>query len=263
MLNKNILKVSVSIALTMIVLFVFSTFMSNNAVDPKGQSYPWGSDNPQEGVKQKMILIKRVFIISAVMLMLSSCTSLRQPSNIVEYYTLEYPPLEMTGIKTLPYTIKIERFNVAPFYNSNQMIYRDRSHKRDAYAYHKWRVNPGDLVSYFLSRDIRYSGLFRAVLPDEGRMIPSFILTGMVDEFVEWDENGKWKAVLSLNMIFRIEKVPDIEKRILYQKSYNTYEVCTNRSPEALAKAMSRAMAKVSYQIQKDIFDFLNKHESW
>ncbi|MFC1868615.1 ABC-type transport auxiliary lipoprotein family protein [Thermodesulfobacteriota bacterium] len=198
-------------------------------------------------------------LLLGVSFLLGACLNLKKPMNRIEYYTLEYAPTQLTDMEPLPGAIRVERFTVAPIYNTTRIIYRDQSFKRDAYVYHQWRVNPGDLVTYLLNRDIRHSGLFRAVLPYDSRVASSYILEGSVDEFFERDDAGNWNAVLSLSITLMAENEPDISKRILFQKSYHRTEACNLRHPQALAEAMSLAMSRISKEIVNNIHDNLQK----
>ena len=205
------------------------------------------------------ILSTTVLTICILSLFPCSCISLKQPSNKVLYYILEYdPPVKHKG-DSLSCPIKIERFSVAPVYDTTQIIYRVEQFSRDAYVYHKWRANPGDLVTYFLSRDMKQSGLLKAVLPHDSRIPSSYMLEGSVDEFFEWEMEEAWKAVLALSITLMSENEPDISKRILFQKTYRAGEECKQKNPRALAEAMSRAMAKVSGEIIKDVYEYLKK----
>ena len=195
----------------------------------------------------------------SLLLLFGACLDLKQPRNKIEYYTLEYETPKIAGLKPLPIMIRMERFSVAPSYNSNQIIYRDRSFKRDAYSYHRWRANPGDLVAHNLSRDIRRSGLFKAVLPHDSRSVSSHVMEGMVDEFFEWDTEEAWKAILSVSITLMKENEPDVSKRIIFQKGYRAIEVCEQKNPMSLAGAMSRAMSVISMEIIKDIYDHLKE----
>lgn len=201
---------------------------------------------------------KKIFILFFTFpLLLSACLNLGQPRDKIEFYTLEYDPPQIAGLEPLPFVIRMERFSVAPIYNTNRIIYRDRSFKRDTYAYYKWRANPGDLVTYFLSRDIKQSGLFKAVLPHNSRFPSFYMLEGSVDEFLEWDTEENWKAILSVSITLMSENEPDISKRILFQKTYRGREVCSQKHPRSLADAMSKSMAEVSEKIIKDIYCYL------
>ena len=199
---------------------------------------------------------KRVSILLLVLFM-GACASLKEPRKKIEFYTLEYEPPKNSGLQPLPFVIKLVRFSVAPAYNTDQMIYRDKAFRRDAYIYRKWRANPGDLVTYFLSRDMKRSGLFKAVLPFDSTFPSSFAVEGSVDQFFEWDTEKSWKAVLAVSITLMAENEPDISKRVLFQKTYGKTELCKRKNPRALAEAMSQAMAGVSEEIIRGIYAHL------
>ena len=192
-------------------------------------------------------------------LLFSGCMNLKQPrkTDKIEFYTLEYDPPTLNGLQPLSAVIRVQPFSVAPTYNTNRIIYRDRSFKRAAYVYHKWQDNPGDLVTYFLSRDMRQSGLFGAVLSRDSGFRSSYILEGSVEEFLERDTDDAWEAILSVSVVFITANESDNRKRILFQKTYHGGRLCKQKNPRALAEAMSRAMSEVSGEITKDIYDNL------
>lgn len=203
--------------------------------------------------------IKTLRLLSPILcLLILSCMNFKQPSNKIEYYTLEYEapvPKEVTPVSEV---IRVFRFTVAPTYNTNQLVYRDQAYKRETYHYHKWRANPGDLVSYYLTRDLKRSGLFMAVLPYDSKIPSSCMLEGTVDEFYEWDTAQSWSAVLTLTVTLMAENEPDISRRVLLQKTYSVREPCEQKNPRFLAQAMSRAMAKISGEIMHDIHNRLS-----
>jgi cholesterol transport system auxiliary component len=137
------------------------------------------------------------------------------------------------------------------------MIYREGSFERDAYVYHKWRDNPGDLISHFLGRDMRQSGLFEAVLSRNSRVPASHILEGTVEEFFELDGEDGWEAVLSVSVVLAVVNDPEGGKRPLLQKSYHVRKPCRKETPKALAEAMSHAMSEVSGAIIMDVYAHL------
>jgi len=209
-----------------------------------------------------MDLHKRTCIMLAILLSLGGCVNLKQPNRKIDYYTLEYDSPSLSRPEPIAMVLRMERFTVAPTYNTNRMIFRDKSFKRNAYVYHQWRASPADLVSHFLYRDMRQSGFFKAVLSHSSNFSASYVLDGSVDEFFEWDTDGRWKAVLSLGITLMAENEPDVSKRILFQKNYHANEVCRRKNPQALAEAMSGAMAAVSKKIMEDIYDFLKSQRS-
>jgi len=205
--------------------------------------------------------IKASITALCLLIVMSGCLGLAKPPNKVSYYTLEYESPHVADGVTLDCAVRIHRFGVAPAYNSAKIIFRDASFKRDAYAYHKWRAFPGDLISHFLTRDMRAAGLFTAVVPWESRVPTQFLMEGSVDEFFEWDTDEGWKAVLSVTVTLIKEKEPDVSKKIKFQKSYRVRESCALRTPQEVAAGMSRAMRKISEQIIRDVYDSLKEEK--
>ncbi len=206
------------------------------------------------------LFARMMTLVIFVSLPITACsTMMAQPSQKIDFYTLEYAPPQVQGLKPLPVTIRVERFTVAPLYNTTQIIFRDRSFKRDAYVYRKWRANPGDLVTYFLARDLRESRLFKAVSPHGSRVGAQVVLEGSVDEFLELETEDVWKAVLAVTTTLVVDQEPDISKRILFQKSFTAVKDCRQKNPMGLAEAMSEGMAEISSQITRAVYDALKK----
>ena len=198
-------------------------------------------------------LIKLYIFIPILFLFLTGCVSLKQPATMVHYYTLEYDPPVINQKEPLSSSIKIERFSVAPVYDTAQIIYRDEPFSRNAYAYHRWRVNPGDMITNLINRDLQNSGLFSSAFSHDTKFKSLYILEGEVEEIYELDEGEYWKGVLKLRVTLTGSNEPDMKKRIIFQKIYNTAEECKKKTPLALVEALSYAMAKLSREIINDI----------
>ena len=190
-----------------------------------------------------------------------SCGGLSKSRTETSYYTLEYGPPRPDQVNPISAVIRMERFSASPVYNTNRMIYRDEAFKYNADAYHQWRSSPADLVGYYLERDIRESGLLKAVLPRGSRFPSPYLLEGSLEDFYEQDEKDGWKAVLGLSITLMAEDEPNVSDRIVFQKTYRATEPCARRHPKALASAMSQAMAGVSRQILLDLYKALKERQ--
>jgi ABC-type uncharacterized transport system auxiliary subunit len=200
---------------------------------------------------------KPLFLVIGSILLLGACMNLKQPAVKVEYYTLEYPSPQLVGLTPLPCVIQVDRFTTAPPYNTSQIIYRNQSFERNAYVYHRWQTNPGAIVTTLVNRDLKNSGLFKAVLNPESRFSSSYAIEGSVDEFFEWDASNAWKAILGVSIILTKKDTKDISNTILFQKTYHQSEECRRKHPKAVAEAMSRALSKISEKMIKDVYDCL------
>jgi cholesterol transport system auxiliary component len=200
---------------------------------------------------------KIIFSFSFILVIISGCFGKQHPPVKIDYYSLEYELNKFDELKPTPFVLRIERFSVSPLYNSSNIIYKTKQFKLDAYNYHKWRANPGDMVTFFLSRDLKNSSLFKAIFEHGSRFSSSHVISGSVDEFFEEDEQYSWKAVLAVSITLIKENEADISKRILFQKSYSANKKCTQKNPRAIANAMSSAMASISEKIITDVYKSL------
>lgn len=203
------------------------------------------------------VLTARCLITLLLIFILAGCVSPKSPSATIAYYTLEYDPPVVKNHPPLPVALRVERFTVAPLYNSSNMIFREAAFKRDAYSYHRWRANPADLVTHYLGRDLKTSNLFAGVYDTRSRFLSTHAIEGSVDEFFENDSYSAWEAVLALTVTLVAEHEPDISKAVLLQKHYRISEPCEQKNPGAVAAAMSRAMAKISEMIIADVYNSL------
>ena len=205
-----------------------------------------------------MIRARFLFVFGvAVCFFSTGCADLSKPSNKVSLYTLEYAVQPANDLKPLPWVLRVERFSASPLYETENMVYRDKPFKKESYSFYQWRAKPQDLVAYFLMRDLQQSGIFKAVLPAASALPATHLVFGNIEEFLEADQEPAWQAVLAVTVVLRAQKETDIMKSILLQKTYTATETCKFKNPQAVAEAMSRAMAQVSQQIIRDIHQAL------
>jgi ABC-type uncharacterized transport system auxiliary subunit len=210
-----------------------------------------------EIIINKSVFIPIMGIIGCLVLSLTGCISFGGSANRIDYYTLDYVSPKFTQAKTIGSVIKMERFQASPIYNSEKISYMKNNFQTNRYVSQRWETNPAQLVPYFLFRDFRQSGLFKAVLNHDMGFPATHSISGIVDEFFEDDRGRRWEAVLSLDIILMAENEPDPDKRILLQKRYGARKECAGNNPGALAEAMSRAMSELSAQIIADIYKTL------
>lgn len=192
-------------------------------------------------------------------LFITACGTTGKPDDKVSHYVLEYPAPPAPVIKKVPALARVKRFSVAPPYNTTRMIFRQDSFKRDEYIFHRWRVNPGDMVTDFFARDVREAGLFLAVLPYDGAGSSDFLITGSVDEFLELDTEKTWIARLAVTFVLLAEGERDATKKLVMQKSYRTETEFPAKTPQAFAEAMSRSMAHISKMAVSDMYRALTE----
>lgn len=202
------------------------------------------------GFNVRYMKIAGVFSLAFLLL---GCVGM-QP-RLAEYYILEYPALAVEGIARLPEAIKVRRFSAAQALNSRAMIYRPGPYKLAVYNYHYWRVNPADMITDLLLRDLRNCGLFQTVYSDEDPEDARFILQGNTEEFWEVDDNGSGKAVLGLSVALIDSSQRGVTQRVVFQKKYRLVESMGEQTPAGLARSISRAVERMSERLIHDLHD--------
>ncbi len=203
----------------------------------------------------------RTAIVVLLLIFLGGCMSLKQPSLRVDYYTLDYEAQMKNAdhVKTLPVILKLRQFSAAPLYDTNKLIYRDKKYRRSSYNYHRWRANPADLVTYYLRRDLQAGHLFSAVLPPLSMTSPTYVIEGIIDEFLEDDEAGNWFAKLAVTITLKRNREIDVSKEVIFQKSFSYRMKCVDKKPASVAESMSQAMAKFSADVNSAIYQALSE----
>ena len=187
--------------------------------------------------------------------LISSCSLGGKPSYLVNQYTLEYPSPILKELPSINELVKVEQFSVAQTFNTSAMIYKEGPNLRNVDPYNRWRTKPGEMATEYLVRDLRNSGLFRAVISYDHSEETRYLLEGQVDEFLEASEKDGRKAVLGLHVTFLDLKMRDTAEKVIFQRDYKVVEPYPEKTPAALAQGMSRAMEKISRQIILDLQD--------
>ena len=201
-------------------------------------------------------LTMRPWRLSLLAALLVAClVGCGKPPMLVNQYILEYPA-PVTGGKTkLPAAIRVEPFSVAQAVNTNAMVYQPQPFQTQVYNYSRWRANPGYLATDFLIRDLRESGLFKAVFGADSTGEYRFKLEGGVVEFQEVDAPDGWKASLVLTVTLLDLLQGDLPQRVVLQRNYRVQEPMPEKTPQGLAQGMSRAMEQVSARIINDTYE--------
>ena len=198
-------------------------------------------------------------IILLLIGLLSGCLGGTGQTPFIRQYVLEYPPPQGLGQPAVEAMVRVERFSADRMFMGQAMLYREGPFLREAYPEQRWRVGPGDMVTEFLRRDLRETGLFRAVLSERDADDVRFSLTGGVEEFVEIRETGKRKALLAVTITLLDLTRKETASLVVLQKTYRLEAAVAGEGAANLAAAMSLAMSDLSRQVIADIASALRR----
>ncbi len=186
--------------------------------------------------------------------LIAGCFGRTKPPYVIDQYTLDYVSETAAG-GPAPFDelIRVERFSVAPAYNTTAMVIKTRPYRYDTYNYSRWRVNPADMVSGFVLRDLTGAGLFKGTYSSYDSDLSRYILDGHVEEFCESTESSPDRALLSLRLTLLDTAQKNPVEQVVFQKQYTHSVPIEDSSPDGLAAGLSEAMKKLSGQIINDI----------
>lgn len=172
-----------------------------------------------------------------------------------EEFMIEYASPEFTGYGQLNEVLKVGKFTPAEAALDVSMVRRTAQNKRENHPNAWWKVHPGYLVTDNLLRDLRRSGLYRAVFSYKDDAESRYALGGTVEEFMESDSAGKPQAVLTVAVTL-LDKTgkQNPAKGVVFQKTYQISEPMPASAPAALAAAMSKALERFSRTVQEDLY---------
>lgn len=192
------------------------------------------------------------FILATLVLTLTGCGAGRAKAPDVRYYTLEYQSPAVAGEPTRA-VVALSRFGVAPEFGTAKIVYRDLSFGRQEYAYHQWRSAPQALVADYLRRDMQHGGLFLAVTRPGSSLAATHQLEGMIEEWMEVDEEERWLAAAGLTVTLLDLRARELPDQVLFQRTYRESEPAAKKNPGSVVEAMSRAMQRLSGRIIADV----------
>ncbi len=188
-------------------------------------------------------------LLAATLLLLSGCLPRTAPPQQPFFYALEYPPPEVAG-EPLAEVVRILPFAAAPPYSKRAILYQQADNQRQYFRYHRWLAAPAAMVGDLLGRDLAASGLFAGVLPISAPAAHTCTLGGTVTEFLEDERREPWRARIEVEIFLLDGRQPG---RVVLQQRYQANEPMDRHHPAALAAAMSRALARVSASITRDV----------
>jgi uncharacterized lipoprotein YmbA len=160
----------------------------------------------------------------------------------VRSYTLALTG-EPAACLTVP--VRIGTFTIDQAYATERLAYRTSPYRLDYYTYHRWAADPRQLVQV-AARDY----LERAAAPSGCRVEAAgapLEISGHIRRIEELDAPTGWQGVLAVDLRVERAGIP------VLARSYAETEPTEARNPEAVAAALSRALARILDRVVAEI----------
>ena len=186
-------------------------------------------------------------------LLQTGCLNLKQPPAEILHYHIEYETPQPEDLHKLDVVIKVRRFGISNLFNNDRLHFSDGKYLRDYYYYHRWAINPREMVTGALVRDFQTSEAFRAVLHGPTPASPHYELEGNVLEFSLRNDGDGWESSFSAEVMLFKRSYTDMNRELLFQKVYTHRVPARDRKPREIVESLSLAVKAFSAVIQEDL----------
>ena len=181
-------------------------------------------------------------------LVLAACSAIAPAPPPVRTFRLAYEPPPPPGAPPTTATLRVVPFGIAALYDRQGFVYRDGPYDIAVDNYNRWLGNPAAMITDLLAHDLAASGKYRAVLQAPSALPADYELNGQI-EVLEERADGGCTAALRLRVTL-VRVPPRGARSAVFEQVFSADEPCGTSDPAAFAAAMSRALQRVSQEMQ-------------
>jgi uncharacterized lipoprotein YmbA len=145
-------------------------------------------------MKNRLIAIS--FTLAALIALASCGGAVKYPN----YYTLNVPPPPdppaQEGVRA---SLAVREFRSPTYLHQGAIVYKTSPEQIGFYNYHRWAVDPREVVTNAATDRLRASGNFRQVKPYDGRSDVDYVLSGRIEKLEEVDYDGGVKVEVAIS----------------------------------------------------------------
>lgn len=145
-------------------------------------------------MRKKLIAIS--FVLTALITLAGCGGAVKYPN----YYTLHVPPPPdppvQEGVRA---SLAVREFRSPTYLHQGAIVYKASPEQIGFYNYHRWAVDPREVVTNAVTDRLRASGNFTQVKVYDGRSDIDYVLTGRLEKLEEIDYEGGVKVEVAIS----------------------------------------------------------------
>lgn len=187
-----------------------------------------------------------------VLALAAGCVSLRKAPPQKHYYVLHADRSGTALPAPLSAVLKVRRFRVSRAFAGRGLVYRTGELAYESDFYNEFFASPDDLITDEVRRWLAQSAAFGHVVDSSHAVEARYALEGsVVALYGDYRKKDSPEAVLDMQLLL-LNDAPALP-RIVFEKAYGARAALEGTSPEALAKAWGRALAKILTDFEADL----------
>ncbi len=175
----------------------------------------------------------------------------------MHYYLIDYPVAKQTdgGEATHQVVLGVARFEVAPLYKEERLVYRDSPYEGKYYHYHRWIASPEQMITEKVIEQLNASNLFEQVLAFPKYSQVDYLLEGTIKALEEWDEKDQWYARVQI----AFELVSKADYQIVWQKTIEKKNVVPHKTPAEIVKGINLSVQQCVAEVEQGLAVYFSK----
>ena len=175
-------------------------------------------------------------VIACVAMQISvGCGHVRYPTN----YVLDFPPAA-APVRPLPEphgALAIHEFRCPQYLCEGRIIYRPTPEEIGFYEFHRWAMNPREMITQFIAGRIQSEQLFQSVALQRDGVEPAYVLEGNIERLEEVDQGRDVRAVCTISA----QLIDTKAKSIIWSHTASEAVVVENRNVAGVVSSLSLA----------------------
>ena len=139
----------------------------------------------------------RFAIVFTVIVAFAGCGHVRYPRN----YVLNFPPPppSLSAPRDVRGALAIQEFQCPQYLCENRIVYRSSPEEIAFYEFHRWAMNPRDMITQSLADRVRSDALFKSVVLKGTGIETAYVLKGNIERLDEVDEGRDVRVVCTIS----------------------------------------------------------------
>ena len=131
-------------------------------------------------------------------LLLAGCGSARYPTN----YLLNVPPPapQSAPPREVLGPVAVREFRCPEYLCEGRIVFRPSTEEVGFYEYHRWAMDPRQMITQFMADALRAQSLFSSVAVQERGIEAAYVLTGNIERLEEVDQGRDVHAVCTISV---------------------------------------------------------------
>lgn len=169
----------------------------------------------------------------------------------MHYYLIDYP-IDQPGERKTPVhqiVLGVARFDAAPLYKEERLVYRDSPYEGKYYHYHRWIVTPGEMITAKVIEQLGASNLFEQVVAFPKYSQVDYLLHGTIKALEELDQGDQWYARVQISY----ELMKYATNQIVWQKTIEIKNMVPHKTPAEVVKAINRSVQQCVAECEQEL----------